>query len=263
MSTVDKLLGARLKLKRADKHIADLHDALSTFKKSNPCRIGTKRDPNTRCLSYYIESFDDVPSDIGLIAADTLFNLRSALDHVVMQLWITGGRQGKEAAVMFPIFDSPSKYSAQKHGKIQGLRPDAVKAIDFIQPYKGGRGQSLWVLHELNNTDKHRLLLTVGGGFNGMNIGPVVNRELKRLGAPGEPVPVLEVSDPRLWTCPLKVGAILFTDMPDTELHEDVYFLFDVALGEPGIAPGESVLKTLQDMSKLVADIVDQLGRLL
>lgn len=44
---------------------------------------------------------------------------------------------------------------------MKGMRADAKKAIDDLKPYRGGNA-ALWQLHELNNIDKHKFLLTGG-----------------------------------------------------------------------------------------------------
>jgi hypothetical protein len=43
--------------------------------------------------------------------------------------------------------------------KTEGIPAGAVKLIEATKPYKGGY-DNLWILHELNNIDKHRLLIT-------------------------------------------------------------------------------------------------------
>src|SRR5438132_5583994 len=51
-------------------------------------------------------------------------------------------------------------------------RQDATSgaAIDALRPYKGGN-DVLWQLHELNNVDKHRLILTVGSALRSTDLG--------------------------------------------------------------------------------------------
>jgi hypothetical protein len=52
----------------------------------------------------------------------------------------------------------------------------AIAAIDAVQPY-GGRNDVLWHLHELNNIDKHRLILTVGSALHSFDaLAPVRER---------------------------------------------------------------------------------------
>jgi hypothetical protein len=61
----------------------------------------------------------------------------------------------------FPIAENEATYrKLVKGGKIDGMRESAIKRINAFAPYKGGN-DALWRIHELDNADKHRLLLTV------------------------------------------------------------------------------------------------------
>ena len=40
------------------------------------------------------------------------------------------------------------------------MAQDAIDAIDAAEPYQGGKGAGLWVLHYLDIADKHHALLT-------------------------------------------------------------------------------------------------------
>ncbi len=75
--------------------------------------------------------------------------------------------------VGFPICASAEIYESAKGRKLKAMRPDAIKKINSVKPYKGGN-DALWKLHKFNNIDKHRALLTIGSdylmrgvGFNG------------------------------------------------------------------------------------------------
>jgi hypothetical protein len=65
---------------------------------------------------------------------------------------------------MFPIAKDLNAYESSKAGKVKGMRPEAVKAIDALSPYKGGN-DPLWRIHELDIIDKHRALFTVGQDY--------------------------------------------------------------------------------------------------
>ena len=54
------------------------------------------------------------------------------------------------------------------------MRQDAIDAIRALEPYKGGKGENLWVLHRLNNIDKHRLIVTVGSSFQSVDVGTIM-----------------------------------------------------------------------------------------
>lgn len=263
MAGIDQI---RLKIERADKHIHDLETALFAFKKSDPYKVGTKEDAQTRQLVYYITKADDVPTPVAAVAGDALQNLRTALDYVAWQLCPASSRHSQLA---FPISDDAAKYEAEKTRKIKGMLKPAIDAIDATKPYKGGN-DTLWRLHRLNNIDKHRLLLTVGTAFSAVNVGPHIIGEMIKsgiathLGKPGIRLPIptiyLRPSDRQF---PLKVGSELFSDLPGAEVNDKMNFLIDVAFGEPGVCEGEPMLETLKGMLDLVGHIVTDFAPLL
>src|ERR1019366_8328710 len=69
------------------------------FFTTNPYRVGTKRNPQTRQLIYYLTSVQDVPARIAAIAGEVLQALRSALDHLAYALFRAGpgGTSGSPA----------------------------------------------------------------------------------------------------------------------------------------------------------------------
>jgi hypothetical protein len=208
-----------------------------------------------------------------------VFNLRSALDHVAMQLWIAAGQPETDRQIQFPIFSTPTtapEYDAKLTPKIQRLGQPAIKKIKAIEPYKTGLGHNLWVLHELNNTDKHRLLLTITMGMRPIDHGDLANRRLKRTGkASGavfkswfldprgsHPTSAISFKEPNILYA-IKRNDVLFGIPKNSDFYKDVNLTVEVALGEPQVEEGDSAIRTLQDLSELVADVIDQFGRLL
>lgn len=106
----------------------------------------------------------------GTIVGDCLHNLRCALDHIVWEL-SDGPNGNAPRASEFPIFDDRDKFLKRRpNGKpdtFSGLRKiegvddtNARTAIRGLQPFQRSdtARHPLWVLHELNNIDKHRAL---------------------------------------------------------------------------------------------------------
>jgi hypothetical protein len=265
----ERLALIRAKTDRAKKHITDLVAELRAFRDVKPLAIGTKRNPQTRQLIYYVTSIQETPPSIPGILGDILQNLRSALDHLAYQLVLVGtGSAATDAHVYFPIADDIARYeNAKRSGQLKGMRPAAVSAIDAVRPYKGGN-DTLWRLHRLNNIDKHRVvILAIGAGFEGFDVGAHLQRQLERSqpdfaskvrGA--FPPMFLKPADRQF---PLKGGDELFIDGPDAEPNPAMQFRFDVAFGEPGIVEGEPLLRTVQEMAREVDEIVARFGPLL
>jgi hypothetical protein len=60
-------MGHGIKLERAKQHLEEFKGAIHSFFASNPYKIGTKRDPQTRRLIYYLTEVKDVPPTIAVI----------------------------------------------------------------------------------------------------------------------------------------------------------------------------------------------------
>ena len=263
----DRLRQVALKIKRAKEHVDDLENQLRAFFATNPYKVGTKRDAQTRQLIYYLTSVDPTPHSIPLIAGDAIQNLMSALDHLAYQIVCsdTHERPPNPNWIYFPIADDFTKYEAKKRGKMEGVSDDTLKAIDALKPYKGGN-DLLWVLYRLNSVEKHRLLITAGSYFHSVNVGPRLIKNMARAIANS----AIEV-DPNtlptinLWLepadimFPLAAGDQLFIDTPDSELNEKLQFRFDVAIREPGIIEDKPLLHTVHQLTTVVEGIVTAL----
>jgi hypothetical protein len=258
--TSDQALSAiRVKIARAKHHLGEVKRQIESFMESTPYKVGTKRDPATRKLIYYVAGVSETPSSIAAATGDVLQNLRSALDHLAFRLVTVGlgGYPPHPRKIMFPIADTQAQYQNNRDQGTKGARAAAVAALDAIQPYQGGNDR-LWQLHSLNNIDKHRLLLTVGSVFHSIDLGADMAMRMKKEWPPGRPFPPMQPMffgiTPRQF--PLTVGVHLFTGAADDDVNESMRFRFEVAFGEPGIVNGEPLLETLQQM----ADMVDNLA---
>ncbi len=255
------------KVERAKKHITDVNVEILNFLKTNPYKVSTKRNPQTRQLIYYISGVEPVPALVALIAGDAIQNLMSALDHLAYQLVLAGTNDNPPNAnwIYFPIQDDAAKYEAKKLGKIQGARQTTIDAIDAIKPYRSGN-DLLWMLYRLNNVEKHRLLFTVGSVFQSVNVGAHMQVAMQKVwdepDSPfkGQTVPILDLFlKPADALFPLKIGDELFIDGPDAEVNEKMQFRFGVALSEPQIVQAQSLMELLSQLAGLVEGIVSAL----
>jgi len=165
----DRIILVRVKVERAKKHLRDLAAEVLSLQHTT---ILTP-DPNTSIAPHPItllhpNKFQRVPTlsfDVLSMAGDVVHNLRSALDHLAYQLVLVGSPNATPTRrIEFPIAETETKYKTEKAGKVQGMRADAIEAIDRLKPYKGGN-DALWRIHELDNIDKHRTLFTVAHDF--------------------------------------------------------------------------------------------------
>jgi hypothetical protein len=255
MTAAERLGLIQVKIERAREHITDLDSAIHDFFHSKPYQVSTKRDA-TRRLIYFVSSVKPTPTRFATIAGDAIQNLRSALDHLAWQLFLIGTRGTADGnRVYFPIAHDAITYNA-KLRKLSCMRHDAITTLNTIQPYKGGTEHTLWVLHKLNNIDKHRLLVTVGSVYQSFNVGKYMTSRLQRK-ATGIPFPKVDLYvRPADNLFPLKVGDELFIDAIDAQVNKEMDFRFNIALNEPGVIEGAPLLDTLNDISGLVSKTV-------
>lgn len=207
-----------LKLKRANKHIEELERAIDIFGKSRPYEISGKRDIQTREELLYISKAPPIPDDIPIIAGDVIQNLYCGLDYFAWEIVKASGIKTPGTSTYFPISENvPSTKDdiSSYNRKVDGMRDDAKKAIQAMEPYRG-RNNHFWMLHKLNNLNKHRTLLTVGFAASGGISGPVDAMKVATFNYG-----------------PLEQGSILARFPPGTKDYDKIQFFFDVALNEP------------------------------
>jgi hypothetical protein len=245
-SSEERLVGVRAKIERAKKHIGELDSVLRPFLEGEPYPVVRERDPNTGHLLFKVRMRAPIPSGVAIIAGDILNNMRAALDHLACQLVEANGGTVVQQTC-FPIFKSADEYKAHRTGKVKGMHKDAVDLIDRAKPYKGGN-DGLWLIHDLNRIDKHRLLLPVASYSEGMSIGvaPCV-LEFQSSGfdalEDGATLPIVaEVA--------LVSGLVM-------EMNDDPQFTFAVAFREPEIIKGDPMVPLFYEMVHLVERVVD------
>lgn len=159
----------RVKVERAYKHISDLEDAILPFRNALTQTVSFERDPDTGKPTLQSSPLHIYDSNIPAITGDVVHNLWSALDHLAYQLVCVGIESGltrteRMQDIKFPIAHDSNTYESRKTRYIQGAQREAIEAIDRLKPYKSGNS-ALWLLHQLDIADKHRLILAIGSDF--------------------------------------------------------------------------------------------------
>jgi hypothetical protein len=113
---------------------------------------------------------------LGLMIGDCLHNLRSALDHLALELAVAYTVPLPAPAFEtseFPIFWKRPMNTGEEKAKIGFIHPNAIKLIKSIQPYHRGtdyKKDPLWILNELERIDKHRTLHIVHNRLTENNV---------------------------------------------------------------------------------------------
>lgn len=188
------LVGIRAKLDRAKKHLDEFDAVFLTG--DSPVATNVKLEsveekPEGRLCVLAITS-GDVPPELGIPAGDAVHNLRSSLDHLLCQLAILAGNAAACDKTQFPIFaeDTPDNRKRIKRW-IKHVSPAAQAVIESLQPYERRKtdpfGDLLWMLSELDNIDKHRLLLVARPHFNRMRIAITIDGETRYVAPSNHP----------------------------------------------------------------------------
>ena len=112
----------------------------------------------------------DVPIEWSIRVGEVLYNLRSALDHLVWQLVLANGREPTRDN-QFPILNEEEEWTHSRTVKIlKGISDENSKRIRSLQPFnaplglraegslRGFDAHPLRTLNDLCNIDKHRHL---------------------------------------------------------------------------------------------------------
>lgn len=198
MQSLTSLLGIDEKLKRAKSHISNLNMEISRFCASNPYTVRIQEDTDEatgdivgRLISERNREVPAADPQWILIASETIYHLRSALDHLIYQLVILNGQEKKiinSRKHQFPIFDKKEDYDKISSRMIDGISLAASDLIKSEQPYARSphapRSDFLWILQDLNNTDKHRVIPVSVIGIGGVTGSDDVGATLFRLISP-------------------------------------------------------------------------------
>ncbi|SUS08038.1 hypothetical protein DF3PB_5620004 [uncultured Defluviicoccus sp.] len=149
---------AYAKKRRADKNIGELKKAISAFSRAHPPEIITHKLPNGALGIQFKTPEEPVSDDIQLILGDAIHNLRSSLDLMMVECFLSMGKG--TSGVRFPFAQDTTQLEAIiKKDLAHGGQPicDLIRAM---KPYKGGN-IALRGLHDLDVSDKHKMLIPV------------------------------------------------------------------------------------------------------
>lgn len=245
------------KLNRAKELLEELQSAIVEYHKSDPYQVKVKVDRETRRLIYYVSDVKEIPEKIKLLVGDIIQNLRSSLDHLAYRLFIVaGGSSASARHIYFPIAENEATFNSPDiQRKTKGIAQAAVDRIHATKPYGGGN-DVLWQIHELNNRDKHRLLLTAGASFGSMDIAAHMREGFKEFfEKTGVILPSIFI-EPAEKKFPLGVGDELFVDGPDAKPNPHMNFNFEILLNEPGVVEGKMLLPTMRLMVEEVERVL-------
>lgn len=158
--------------------MVDINRAARSYASRHPYEFTRLRLPDTqRDVSYRMRITEQPDPMIAIMLGDFIHNLRTALDYIVVACSIRQ-RQGNAS---FPVFFTDI-FAKDDHGNfvvndaegrksfesaVQGISPEARALVIGAQPYRYGAEayrEIIGIISRLENADKHRQIITVGGG---------------------------------------------------------------------------------------------------
>ncbi|EFH10865.1 hypothetical protein HMPREF0731_2913 [Pseudoroseomonas cervicalis ATCC 49957] len=154
--------GSRLKIERAKHHLDSLQKQIEDYIYSKPFKIGIKDNGWRYGPKIKIER--DPPFFLPTIIGDIVHNLRVSLDLLASDLVRING--GNTKGVYFPFCESSKDLkSTIKQRNLHRASVEAQNLIISLKPYKGGNSL-LRALHDLDITDKHKMLIPAITGIS-------------------------------------------------------------------------------------------------
>jgi hypothetical protein len=180
-----RLEHSRLKIKRANSHIADIEARIIALHTTDTAVVETHPQYGTERLKH---NFSDVVAfeDIALMLGDAIHNLKCALDYT----WL------KTIERLVPaLVDDRAKFPVRKtikevegflaHAEVHTFHPNLFAfMLHTIKPCEGGN-DAIWNIHNFDNRDKHRLLIPVlaQGHIDGIEVEDERGEAFKGSGA--------------------------------------------------------------------------------
>jgi hypothetical protein len=168
------------KLSRAEKHLIELEEAIDEYAASRPYAVrkgieGKKKKVVHRLVFRKLAENTDIP----IIAADVVYNLRSGLDHLMSALVANKERSSVIFPVMFQGVWEPgvpgedaqrAKLRARWASDTKSLKAGTLTVIKALQPPDdagdGTLADRMYLLNTLSNRDRHEKLPVIATGLD-------------------------------------------------------------------------------------------------
>jgi hypothetical protein len=243
--TKTKLESAWAKIERAKYHFEQLQFNFSRHPHSEGFVFDNDLQARQHVFTYTAPRRRFI--DYAILCGETISQARTALEHAVYAL----DPSPDPLYNGFPVVLDSTEYRNKGRPKVKRLDAQARAIIKGLQPFNnGGKCSPLWILHDMWNTDKHKLLHIVAADFGGLarnyyREGRFIQRTT---GLPGK----------------LKDGAEFRIDFPDfyepTKVHVDVEVMLRL---EFDTRPGQLIDTLLAQLIDFAEGVVRDLEKTL
>ena len=255
----DVLIGPRLKVERAYRHIDELRSITIPLHKDLyvVTFVPYTFPPNSEPTKFGFEYRPTAPiaKIFALIIGDAVHNLRAALDLLATGIART---HNANAIIHYPmsrvredlvVKPGTNPTPAQKSLKAieQALSGATSLILDEIRP-TNGPNDALWSFHALDNDDKHNLLIPTVNVTSVSNLNCTIGTNRFVGGQIGGDA-----------TKPIK---LIRADIPFF-INDDFYTSVEVKFGPSGPFQSDSVVQTLTQIAELVTFTIDKFENLI
>jgi hypothetical protein len=158
---MDRLDALRIKYARAQEHRAAWSRALDKWVARMPYGVRGEADPSGRFVIRLVAR-ELPPPELSLNFADMISNLRATLDHIIWALVEESGNATHDK-LTFPCVLDRKDWPSSLGSRLMNVPPQWIPAIEQAQPFTAPhpRRHAMHVLHRLDITTKHRLLIPI------------------------------------------------------------------------------------------------------
>lgn len=241
-----------LKINRAKKHLKELEAKIAKYKKTIPFELIKENQGNSGNLLYRIKINKYPPDEWSIIIGDILHNLRSSLDLLITQLTISNGSKPNRKTG-FPIYTFKKDFRREGLERIKGVSSKTKQAIKSFKPYRKAN-RELWELHNLNISDKHKMVIGVGGLYKSLiiDMSAIFKQHYPGSEMPSMPIPI----PPKNNLFPLKDRDIVFKGNVQ---HPDPTIDIDLAFSKEAVMKSTPLIPKLQRFIQMVESIVNNI----
>jgi hypothetical protein len=234
LTSHDRLTLIRVKTERAKKHLTEINAEMAQVGNEEMKVLLEQVNPTTGHRFEEFQTLPRMPFNAIATAGDIVHNLRTSLDHLANHLVFANGKK-PTLRTEFPIAKDSPTYERDKVRKVEGMATVSKEAIDRLKPYKGGN-DPLWLLHDFDNIDKHRMLFTVDK--NTLFVADWIDDFF------GFKQFLVKASDPH------------FAGVFENEGKKNVNAQIKKPISKPKIAGGNALLPTLHELVVFVENLV-------
>jgi hypothetical protein len=176
---MDRLDALRIKYARAQVHHAAWSRVLDKWVAAMPYAVRGEADP-TGWFVIRLVVREPPPPELSLTFADMVSNLRATLDHIIWALVEESGN-ATHPQLTFPCELDRERWPSWVDRQLKNVPKRWLPAIERAQPFTAPqpRRHPMYILHRLDITTKHRLLIPFEPSTFEWKATHSVNREIR------------------------------------------------------------------------------------